>query len=916
MPNLQTVNIKFQADSSSATSNIKQLEQAMRNLTSTMTQFNTTAGQSSRFFSRASTGARNMRGSFASLRGTIGGVRISTVALVAAIGVLSKGLASCVKNSMDFVETLNLFNVSMGDNAVAAGEFAEKVQQAFGIDMAEWMRNQGVFQTLIEGFGVASEKADIMSQQVTQLGYDLSSLFNLPFAESMQKLQSGIAGELEPLRRLGFDLSQAKLQQIAYEHGIQQTVSTMTQAQKVQLRYYAIMTQVTTAHGDMARTIMQPANMLRVFKQNVVIASRAIGNLFIPVLQKFLAVAIVVARGIAKVANAIASLLGINTGEWRDFVDDLNYSGDTFDDVSDGIDDVGKTTGKTTDKIKEFKKQFLGFDKINNITLPDVSNNKGTGGGGGSNVAAGGDLDLPLPTYDFLQGIDDAFAKAHPKLAKLFDDLAKDFKKGGKNAGKILGKALKEALLDIKWDKAKKAGKKAAKAVANGLNQFLKTKGLFKAVGTTIAEALNTVFGTANTFAKKFEWKALGKAVSDTINSFFQNFDFTLAAETISNWTKGILDSAIEAVENVDWEQVGKDIAEFLIGIDWPGIISKAIKLAGLVISGVLDVAISFVETLASKIVTWLYRLITGNEDAEVKISFRGEEDDTFTKTKSEYDSTTDKPATITYEGKEGKTWAQPKKDFESITSGSATKTIKGKTDKTFTKTNDKYDTLDDDSAKKTITGKTGDSFKKTRKKYDGLEDNSAKKTIKGATGDSFTNTKKKYDSMYSKTETVTLKGTSSIDKNTKDLKSILDAKAQKTFKFSTQGSYITMTPMTQAGGGIYMNGKWKPVTTAAGGGGFNTGQIFIAREAGPELVGTIGGRTAVMNNDQIVSSVAAGVASANATQNSLLRQLISAVNGGSQEVVLQVDSTRLGEVSIRSINKVQRQQGRILLQV
>ena len=94
-------------------------------------------------------------------------------------------------------------------------------------------------------------------------------------------------------------------------------------------------------------------------------------------------------------------------------------------------------------------------------------------------------------------------------------------------------------------------------------------------------------------------------------------------------------------------------------------------------------------------------------------------------------------------------------------------------------------------------------------------------------------------------------------------------------------------------------------------------GQMFIANERGPELVGNIGRRTAVANNDQIISGIASGVASANSAQNSLLRQLIQAVqNGGSQQVILQVDSTRLGEVAISSINKVQRQQGRTLLQV
>ena len=63
-----------------------------------------------------------------------------------------------------------------------------------------------------------------------------------------------------------------------------------------------------------------------------------------------------------------------------------------------------------------------------------------------------------------------------------------------------------------------------------------------------------------------------------------------------------------------------------------------------------------------------------------------------------------------------------------------------------------------------------------------------------------------------------------------------------------------------KADGGVFTNGSWKPIQKYAAGGIPNYGQMFIAREAGPELVGTLGGHTAVMNNDQIVASVSAGV--------------------------------------------------------
>lgn len=66
-----------------------------------------------------------------------------------------------------------------------------------------------------------------------------------------------------------------------------------------------------------------------------------------------------------------------------------------------------------------------------------------------------------------------------------------------------------------------------------------------------------------------------------------------------------------------------------------------------------------------------------------------------------------------------------------------------------------------------------------------------------------------------------------------------------------------------KADGGVFSGGRWHDIKRYAAGGVPDMGQMFVAREAGPELVGTLGGHTAVMNNDQIVSSVANGVAQA-----------------------------------------------------
>ena len=312
--------------------------------------------------------------------GTLGGK-----ALFAGVSLskVADTITYCIKESNDYVENMNLFTVSMGEYAEAATEYANTVSDAMGIDPSDWMRNQGVFKTLASGFGIVGDRAALMSEQLTQLGYDISSYYNLDVAEAMNKVKSGFAGELEPLRSLGYDLSQAKLQAIALEKGITKSVNSMTQAEKAQLRYYAIMTQVTQVQGDMARTLDSPANQLRIFTAQLTQAARAVGNIFIPILNKLLPYGIAAAKVIRYLADAIAGLFGYELPE-------MDYSsvsglGDSASDAADSIDDA-------TDNAKKLKKMLLGIDELN--VMADNSSSSSDEGGSW--------VDFELPTYDFL----------------------------------------------------------------------------------------------------------------------------------------------------------------------------------------------------------------------------------------------------------------------------------------------------------------------------------------------------------------------------------------------------------------------------------------------------------------------------------------------------------------------------------
>lgn len=298
-----------------------------------------------------------------------------------ALQFLGSKIAGFIQSSSTYVETLNLYKVAMGEYGEAAYDYANKVSDAMGIDPADWMRNEGIFMTLTKGFGVVGDRAALMSQQMTQLGYDLASFFNIRVEDAMLKIQSGISGELEPLRRLGYDLSNAKLEAVALSLGIGKSVSAMTQAEKAELRYYAIMTQVTDAHGDMARTLDAPANQLRILSAQIKQLGRDLGNIFIPILNKVLPYVIAATKALREMVGVFTGLFGIKMA-------DIDWGDSATQNTASNLEAAG-------DAAKKLKSHMMGFDELNVISQNDDGEEGSTGLG----------FDFELPQYDFLEGL-------------------------------------------------------------------------------------------------------------------------------------------------------------------------------------------------------------------------------------------------------------------------------------------------------------------------------------------------------------------------------------------------------------------------------------------------------------------------------------------------------------------------------
>lgn len=323
------------------------------------------------------------------------GSAIKGLGLAAVLGKLVDIIGKSINVSSNYIESLNLFKVSLGDAADEADKFVTKFSETLSVDPTNVYTYLGTFNSLIEGFGIASDEAYIMSKNLTQLSYDMASFYNLPIDQAMQKLKSGISGEIEPMRAIGVALDQATLQETAYTLGIKQRVSEMTRAQKTQLLYYQIMTKTANAQKDMGRTLLSPANALRTVRDQFTILARAIGNIFIPILVAAIPYVKLLAQWLTELANRIAAAFGFKLSDY------LNV-GDTsdLDNVSGAIDNIGTSASNAS---KEMKKMLRDFDELHVVEFdtPDTS----SGGGGVGSGANGGALDIPLKDYDALEEV-------------------------------------------------------------------------------------------------------------------------------------------------------------------------------------------------------------------------------------------------------------------------------------------------------------------------------------------------------------------------------------------------------------------------------------------------------------------------------------------------------------------------------
>lgn len=358
---IDKLTVEIEADTTNATKGLDRLKKAMDNLSSkkAVSETNLLGGAFSNLLNKAK----------------------SLISIVA----ISRTLGKAIAKYSEYVEDINLFSVAMGDFADKGAELADRMQGLLGVDSGQAMKNMALFQNLTTSFGVAGDRAYILSSNLTQLGYDLASFHNLSIEESFQKLQAAISGELEPIRRLGVDISNARLQQELYNLGINKSINSLSQADKAQLRYIAIMKQTTNAQMDMGRTLNTPANQMRILKSQVEQLAKAIGAVLIPVVNAILPPMIAVVKVVQTVISAIARLFGAQV-KWADFKNEATAA---TGGASAGLNNMANSAAKAAKNTRDL---IGGFDELN--VAKDNSSSGSGGGDAGTGGSALGGIDL------------------------------------------------------------------------------------------------------------------------------------------------------------------------------------------------------------------------------------------------------------------------------------------------------------------------------------------------------------------------------------------------------------------------------------------------------------------------------------------------------------------------------------------
>ena len=373
-------------------------------------------------FNQERSSLNNLTRSFTTHNRTLGVTRKLFVGLT---GVqVGRWLMGLTNNAAAAIENLNLFAVAMGDSLDIGLDFVKQMQEIYGMDPSNLYRYAGYFYQLTDAIGMTDKASTSLSLSLTKASNDIASLFNVPIEQVVENLASGMQGMSRAVRKYGMDIRATTLQQTAAEYGLTQQVETMSEANRMALRYITMLKQVqnalsqtgqdasgaTTKLGDFARNIETPVNQLRIFKEQISQLGRAIGNFLLVPLSKVIAYINGFVMALRMAINFVGSLFGV-----------LQTNVNKVD--AGNIDDVASSVAGVGDSAKDAAKQVQNllspFDELN--ILKEESADAGGGGGVGAGIDDVLDPSLEKAIEDMQLKLDNIRMKANQVRDALLD---------------------------------------------------------------------------------------------------------------------------------------------------------------------------------------------------------------------------------------------------------------------------------------------------------------------------------------------------------------------------------------------------------------------------------------------------------------------------------------------------------------
>lgn len=417
---------------------------------------------------------------------------------------------------------------------VQGGLLEESGAKNLGLNIQEITQYASQLASVTNSLGQTGEATTAITKSMTMLAGDISSLFNVDYSTVAQNLQSGLIGQSRALYKYGIDITNATLATYAYNLGISKSVSEMTQMEKQQLRVLAILDQSKVSWGDLANTINSPSNMLRQFSNNMKEVGMVAGQLFIPILSKVMPIVNGVTIAIKRLLVNLASLMGVK-------IDFESFGQSGYKDTSDGLEDISDGYQDVADSAKKATLSLMGFDEINKLQ-DDTSSSKSSSGGGSSIDLTD---DIAKAAADYEAAWNKAFAnmensavawadkieKALEPVRKIFKDFAiGDFYAAGQDTSNLvagifnwfadtidkedwceIGRKMGDYLAGIDWVEAlSSAGRAIWEAIKAAIEIW---QGLFQSapVETTIMSVLGVMKFTG--LGKK-----IGERISDALS--------------------------------------------------------------------------------------------------------------------------------------------------------------------------------------------------------------------------------------------------------------------------------------------------------------------------------------------------------------------------------------------------------------